>query len=127
MSKITLMAPSSSKNTAVRKAAQAATQKIQIQAREAGQSSGSSTRGQETDQEHSPPPLSQVLKMEKFTVLEITDCDQIKVEEEIRANDEWVFLVFSSSRPTLLPIVYLLCMKQWSMMNLLMTPISIGR
>lgn len=121
------MAPSSSKNTAVRKAAQAATQKIQIQAREAGQSSGSSTRGQETDQEHSPPPLSQVLKMEKFTVLEITDCDQIKVEEEIRANDEWVFLVFSSSRPTLLPIVYLLCMKQWSMMNLLMTPISIGR
>ena len=85
---------SSSKVMAVpqtrRKAAEEATKKLKLLGMESGQSGGS--RRRQRAHENNPfPNLTEVLEMEEFSVLEITDSEGEGVEEEIRVNDECVF------------------------------------
>ena len=79
-----------SERTARRKAADEATKKIRLQSQEACNSRGSRGCGRRI-KKFPFPSLSEVLEMEKFSLLEIMDSSGEQVEEEVRVNDEWVF------------------------------------
>jgi hypothetical protein len=76
-----------------RKAAQDASQKIKSLGLDACQTGGSARHLKKHDakKNHPFPSLSQVLKMEEFSILEIVDSAEEGVEEEVRVDDEYVF------------------------------------
>src|ERR1700678_37735 len=89
------MAPSTSSSEMIgvprrRKAAQDASQKIKLLGLDAG---GSTSHPKKHDPKKNDPfpSLSQVLKMEEFSILEIVDSAEEGVEEEVRVDDECVF------------------------------------
>jgi hypothetical protein len=73
-----------------RKAAQEASKKIALLGSKPGQRGGS-RKHPPADKKNPFPPLSEVLKMEEFSVLSIMDSEEQGVEEDIRVNDECVF------------------------------------